>query len=104
MIEETMNGTAQPGIKAPTPTVQEHDSSNLRMSQLAYNVFNTADGKELLERLKDKHIYTLPWQPGAPEGYGQFRAGQSDIILFFRHALKMGAEGKLADKKGNDNT
>lgn len=103
MIEETLNGAAEGGIPSPAPQVQNGEQGHIKMMQLSYNVFNTPDGKDLLNRLLEKHVFTLPFQPGAPDGYAEFRAGQNDVILMFRKAVELGEAGKLGQKEGTNN-
>ena len=83
MIEETMNGQAQPEIQAPQQnSVQSEMERKIR--GLMVDTFNTASGKALLDAWDDVYIRQVTWQPNVPKGYAEYRAGQNNIVLTVR--------------------
>lgn len=86
MIEETMNGQNQPEIQAPAhKRVESEIESKLR--GLILEVFNNPVGLQLLDMWDDVYIRQITWKPGVPEGFGEYRAGQNQVILSIRAML-----------------
>lgn len=107
MIEETMNGSAQPEVRAPNPNMQQQQQQqynairNLKM--LAYEALNSPAGKQLVEALTERHLMQQTWLPGCPEGYAEFRAGQNDIVFTMKKGLEEGLKGEFAPEQGTNN-
>lgn len=102
MIEEMLDGRAQPGIPTPPPTTQDTQEIT-KLECLVYEALNSPAGKDLISALEKKFLLNTTWLPGAPEGYAQFRAGQNDIVAFLRNSFFKGNEGKLAPAQGTNN-
>jgi len=72
------------GIEENTKTrnVEQQNKLNERY-QLYANVFNTTDGRKVLEELR-KILNGSTWNPDRTENHGYYREGQNSII---RHII-----------------
>lgn len=92
MIEETISGQAQPEFKAPPHRTVESEIEKL-LKCLVVDVFSTPQGMKLLELWEDIYLRQITWKPGVPAGFGEFRAGQNQVVLSIRAILNEAKTG-----------
>lgn len=70
---------------------QEAQENKFRLTTL--EAFQTPQGENLLKMWNEIYLNMPTWQPGSPEGYAAYRAGQNSIIHLVNNIVKSAQAG-----------
>lgn len=83
----------RPGQVPPAQRSKEQAEKEDEFRLATVECFRTPQGEKYLKMLNEIYLNTPTWQPGSPEGFGEFRAGQNSYIHLVNNIMKSADAG-----------
>lgn len=82
-----------PGHVPPPKRDQKVVEKENEFRQAVLECFQLPQGQKLLEVWADVYLNAPTWQPGSPDGFAAYRAGQNSLVHLVKNILQSAKEG-----------